>query len=280
VAEQFPRSIDLPSQSPLFWVEQKDRYLRQLLIRDIEALTKRRLVVYFGNRFENAMIDGRDPTFMAELLGDVGEAPVDLMLEVTGGVTDATEAIIALIQHQVKDFRAIVPHSAKSNGTLLCLAAKSIVMGAPSELGPIEPAINGIPCTILSDDAMKNMNFVLHKQGVFALQQSKTIAKSLLAAGMMAGKTPAEIDEITNKLSTRETYASHGSVIHHREAVTLGLKIEYLPPEDPVWERLWLLYCMYESDCRKNRYLKVFEGRARSTAVAAPAPAPAVPAKS
>jgi ClpP class serine protease len=168
------------------------------------------------------MIDGRDPTFMAELLGDVGSEPVDLLLEVTGGVTDATEAIIALIQHQVKDFRAIVAHSAKSNGTLLCLAAKSIVMGAPSELGPIEPAINGIPCTILSDDAMKNMNFVLHKQGVFALQQSKTIAKSLLAAGMMAGKTPSEIDEVTNKLSTRDTYASHGSVIHHREAATLA----------------------------------------------------------
>lgn len=252
-----------------------------MLIRDIEALTHRRLVVYFGNRFENAMIDGRDPSFMTELLGDVGEEPVDLVLEATGGVTDATEAVIALIQHQVKDkdFRAVVAHSAKSNGTLLCLAAKSIVMGAPSELGPIEPAINGIPCTILADDAMKGMNFVLHKQGVFALQQSKTIARSLLTSGMMASKTPAEIDEVVNKLSTRDTYASHGSVIHHREAAALGLKIEYLPPGDAIWERLWLLHCMYEADCRKARYLKVFEGRARSTAVAAPPPPPPAPPK-
>ena len=30
------RATELPAQSPLFWVEQKDRYLRQLLIRDIE----------------------------------------------------------------------------------------------------------------------------------------------------------------------------------------------------------------------------------------------------
>src|SRR5947209_11249475 len=52
--EKFPRSTDLPVQSPLFWVEQKDRYLRQLLIRDLEELTGRRLVVYFANRFENA----------------------------------------------------------------------------------------------------------------------------------------------------------------------------------------------------------------------------------
>jgi hypothetical protein len=54
--EKFPRSTELPLQSPLFWVEQKDRYLRQILIRDIEELTKRRLVAYFANRFENAQM--------------------------------------------------------------------------------------------------------------------------------------------------------------------------------------------------------------------------------
>lgn len=275
MADHFPRSADLPAQSPLFWVEQKDRYLRQLLIRDIEALTKRRLAVYFGNRFENAMIDARDSTFMTELLGDVGrDEPVDLMLEVTGGMTDATEALIALIQHVVPNFRVVVAHSAKSNGTLLCFAAKSIIMGAPSELGPIEPAFNGIPATILSEPEVAKQNFVLHKQGVFALQQSKTIAESLLLNGMMHGKDPQEIKSVVQKLSSRETYASHGSVIHHREASALGLTIEYLPPGDPVWERLWLLYCMYEADCRKARYLKVFEGRARSTAIAAPPAAP------
>src|SRR5271170_5145178 len=61
-AERFPRSTDLPSQSPLFWVEQKDRYLRQLLIRDIEEITGRRLLVYFANRYRNeAGIDDADP---------------------------------------------------------------------------------------------------------------------------------------------------------------------------------------------------------------------------
>lgn len=279
MAEHFPRSADVPTQSPLFWVEQKDRYLRQLLIRDIEALTKRRLVVYFGNRFENAMIDARDSTFMSEMLGDVGNEPVDLLLEVTGGVTDSTEALISLIKNLTKDFRVVVAHAAKSNGTLLCLAAKSIVMGAPSELGPIEPAINQIPCTILSDVEMAKMNFVLHKQGIFALQQSKTIAETLLSSGMMAGKPADQIKAVVQKLSSRDTYASHGSVIHHTEATSLGLAVEYLPPENPIWQRFWLLHCMYEYDCRKSRYLKVFEGRARSTAVSAPPAANPAPVK-
>ena len=117
--EKFPRSVELPSQSPLFWVGQKDRYLRQLLIRDIEDLTGRRLVAYFANRFHNAQIDGRDPAYMAELLGDIGDEPVDLLLETGGGQTDATEALISLIRNLCTDFRVIVANAAKSNGEVV-----------------------------------------------------------------------------------------------------------------------------------------------------------------
>ena len=84
-----------------FWVEQKDGYLRQLLIRDIEEITGRRLVVYFANRFEQAEIDTRDALFMTELLGDIGSDPIDLLIETNGGQTDATEALISTIQNVV-----------------------------------------------------------------------------------------------------------------------------------------------------------------------------------
>lgn len=268
--ETFPRTSDLPGQSPLFWVAQKDRYLRQLLIRDIEALTQRRLVVYFANRAAGAQIDQRDPPFVYELFGDVGKEPVDLLLETVGGITDATEALISTIQSMTSDFRVIVPSAAKSNGTLLGLAAKTIVMGAPSELGPIEPAVQQIPVSILTQPAVAASNFVLHKHGEFTLQQTRALARRLLSAGMMKGREPGEIDETIHKLSTRDHYFSHGSVIDHREAANLGLNVTYLPPEDETWQRIWLLSCMYDHDCRQSHYLKVFEGRARSTAVAMP----------
>ncbi len=269
--EKFPRSNELPSQSPLFWVAQKDRYLRQLLVRDIEALTGRRLVVYYANRAANAQIDTRDCSFILELFGDVGAEPVDLMLETSGGMTDATEALVSTLQNLTTDFRVIVPNAAKSNGTLLGLASKSIVMGAVSELGPIEPSVNQIPASILIQQQIAQQNFVLHMAGTYGLQQTRALAKRLLTAGMMNGKTPAEIDDVVHKLSTRDVYFSHGSVIDHREAAALGLNITYLPLEDATWQRLWLLSCMYDHDCRQGNYLKIFEGRARSTAVAAPA---------
>jgi len=268
-AERFPRSLDLPLQSPLFWVEQKDRYLRQLLIRDIEESTGRRFVVYFANRFEQAEIDARDPLYMTELLGDIAiTEPVDVLIETPGGQTDATEALISAIQNRISDFRAVVGKAAKSNGTLLCLAARSIVMGTPSELGPIEPMVGGIPCSILTEQKIAEQNFALHMSGQFALQQSRAMAKRLLSAGMMNGRSIGEIDDVVQKLSSRDVYFSHGTAIDHAEALALGLKVEYLPPGDDLWERIWLLHCMYDHDCRKSHLLKIFEGQSRSTAVA------------
>jgi hypothetical protein len=113
-------------------------------------------------------------------------------------------------------------------------------------------------------------NFPLHKFGEFALNQSRKLARTLLSDGMMAGKPPADVDEVVQKLSSRDVFFSHGSAIDHKEAAALGLNVTYLPPDDVLWQRIWLLHCMYEHDCRKARYLKVFEGRMRSTAIAAP----------
>jgi ClpP class serine protease len=251
--------------------------LRQLLIQDVQELTKRKLIVYFANRYENAQIDQRDIALMAELCKDTEDKPADLMLETSGGGTDATEGLISLIQTRIPDLRVIVPNAAKSNGTLLGLAAKSIVMGANSELGPIEPQVQGIPCSILTDPAMAAQNLVLHRYGQFALQQSKALAERLLTDGMMKGQAKATIEETVKKLSSRDVFFSHGSVINHKEAAALGLNVEYLDPSNQIWQRVWLLYCMYDYDCRHNRHLKVFEGPNISTGIAAPPPTPPAP---
>ena len=49
----------------------------------------------------------------------------------------------------------------------------------------------------------------------------------------MKGRQPNEIDDVIAKLSSRDVYFSHGSVIDHVEAANLGLKIEYLKPDRP-----------------------------------------------
>jgi hypothetical protein len=159
-------------------------------------------------------------------------------------------SVTSLTQTLAPDLRVIVVNAAKSNGTLLCLAAKVIVMGATSELGPIEPAVNNTPCTILSQPEIAQQNY-----GVYALQQTKALAKRLLMAGMMKGKQETEVAAVVQQLSSRDKYFSHGSVINHAEAKSLGLTVEDLPPEGQL--KMWLLYCMYDHDCRRDRYRKV-----------------------
>ena len=268
--DQFPRSSTVPTQSPIFWVGQKDRYLRQLLIRDIETLTGRRLLVYYANRFLGAEINQRDRDYFVELFGDVNGEACDLFIETSGGDTDATEGLIHLIQDLAPDLRVIVPNAAKSNGTLLSLAAREIVMGPSSELGPIEPSLAGIPSSVLMEPQMAQQNFALHKLGMFAYEHSKQIAYRLLSSGMMESRTHEEVKAVVDQLAGRETCKSHGSVINHREAQNIGLRIRYLPDGDEVWSRIWLLYCMYDFDSHRTRLQKIYEGRSRSTQVAAP----------
>ena len=211
---------------------------------------------------------------MVELMSDLKGSPVDLMLETSGGLTDAAEAVISLLKNSVDDFRVIVANAAKSNGTLIALAARSIVMGATSELGPIEPSLGGIPCSILEMVEVASTNFPMHMLGKFALKQSRNVATQLLKKGMLSGKSDIEIGAVVDALATRDKFPSHGSVVDHKEALELGLVIDYLPPEDAVWQRIWLLYCMFDYDCRKAKYLKMFEGRARSLALVAPSSLP------
>lgn len=264
----FPRGKLRPKQSPLFWVQQKDRYLRQLLICDIEELTGRRLIVYFANRYvANSEINIGDVSFMTELLGDLDGAPTDLLLNTGGGETDATEAIVSLLQSSISDLRVVVPHSAKSNGTMICLASKEIVMGPASELGPIDPSLGGTPTSILADDNVKQQNFPLHKLALYAIEQTKKLATSLLENGMMRGRQREEIEPTVQKLASRDEFFSHGSVIDHAEALKLGLNVRFLNGGDEFWERIWLLYCMYAHDAGANDVVKIFEGRARSLAV-------------
>lgn len=275
----FPRTAQLPDQTPLYWVGQKDRYLRQQLIRDIEALTNRRLIVYFANRFApGSDIADDDPIYLTELLTDVpSDAPVDFMIETNGGKTDSTEALVSILQNRITDLRVVVANAAKSNGTLICLASKAIVMGPSSELGPIDPHLNGIPCTVLSQPQVAVSNFPLQQLAELGLKQTRKLATRLLRDGMLAGRDDAAIESAVQSLATRDTYFSHGSTIDHREAAALGLSITALPADDPIWKRIWLLYTMYDFDARRDGYLKIFEGRALSTAVAQPPSALAAP---
>jgi hypothetical protein len=180
---QFPRGKALPKQSPLYWVGEKDRYLRQLLIRDVEEQTGRDLIVYYTDCNTAAQIDHSDDKYLLELLGACTRGGVDLLLETNGGLTDATEKVVTILRDQAPGLRVIVPKRAKSNGTLIALGATSIVMGAGSELGPIDPSISIQPGNNVPAQFIANMGERANPLGSVDIYRShRTIAARVTTA--------------------------------------------------------------------------------------------------
>jgi hypothetical protein len=269
----FPRGLAFPDQSPLYWVDQKDRYLRQLLIRDIEEATGRSLIVYYTDCQTNAQIDHYDDQYLLELVGDVKNGECDLLIETNGGITDATEKVVSILRAQLSYLRVVVPKRAKSNGTLLALAADEIVMGPASELGPIDPNLQLQPGTFVPAQFIvrspQPVDPIIHQAADHAIKQTQKLAKTLLRNGMLKNKADPDIDRLVEQLSTRDVYYSHGSVIDAEEAKSMGLNIAKLPNSDPLWKWFWLLRCMYEADARKTKVIKIFEGRRISNSIEA-----------
>ncbi|MBW4022002.1 MAG: hypothetical protein HIU92_02525 [Proteobacteria bacterium] len=267
--EPFPRGIGLPKQSPLFWAAEKDRYLRQLLLRDLAARWKRRQLVYFTRCDGVAQIDMDDDRPFAELLSDCGTDPIDLHLETNGGYTDAAEKLLTMLHPYRRQLRVIVARRAKSNGTLLAIAADQIVMGEVSELGPIDPNITlgpgqSVPAQFVLQ--APGADPILHQIAASAVSQTKGLATQLLTTGQFASKV-ADVAKTVDDLSGRSTYPSHGSVIDCKEAQRLGLNVTYFAPDTDDWKWVWMLRCLYEQDARRNGLVKIFEGHAISNSV-------------
>jgi hypothetical protein len=282
--------ISIPPQTPLYYSEHRDKYSRQQMIKDIQDVTGRELIAYVANIHHPAGgIDQNDVLAFGDLMHDKADKDLDLLLQSPGGDIDIAEKIIYMCRSSTKSFRVIVAESAKSAATLIALGADEIVMGYISELGPIDPQVSvttasGEPMDRPARsflDGLKAIQKEVNRAGgrlspvYFPLLQQldpalldfceKAILRSRRFAIKWLTKHQCEGDskkakEIADKLLNPKRYLSHGTVIDYKEASDeLGLCVKYLPPQDPLWQACWRLYCNYESDMRANELAKIFE---------------------
>jgi hypothetical protein len=183
------------------------------------------------------------------------------------------------------ELRVIVPDCAKSAGTLISLAAQSIVMSDTSELGPIDPQIvttspdgkqTSRPAQAYIDaynemieqiakgltgpaiDALiAKFDPVLLDMCQKASKRSRKFAEKFLTMGMFRGKA-ANITEIASKLDSNQTWLSHGAVIDVEDAQTIGLNIDYRDEHENEWQAYWRLYCEMRLTLNSNTE-KLFE---------------------
>lgn len=119
---------------------------RAAIYKQIERLRGSRVVAFVtGDRANMQTQIGNDAV---DLFGDHLDAMfpttrISLILYTLGGSTMAAWNLVNMIRMFCDELEIIVPHKARSAGTLMCLGADKIVMTKQATLGPIDPSLTG-----------------------------------------------------------------------------------------------------------------------------------------
>lgn len=165
--------------------------------------------------------------------------PVLMVLLSSGGVPGSAYLIGKLCrEYSNGQFLVVVPRHAKSAATLLCCAANEIHMGSLSELGPIDPQINGLPTLGLKNSIEHIAQLVSENPKSFEMfakylnmsiepvqigyyervaESAMQYAENLL--NTHSENLPRNADLIANELVYK--YKDHGFVIDKTEAMKI-----------------------------------------------------------
>ena len=81
---------------------------------------------------------------------------LDLFLHTPGGDIAATESLVHYLKEMFgNNIRAVIPQMAMSAGAMLACSCSSILMGKHSNIGPVDPQINGIPAIGVIEELAK-----------------------------------------------------------------------------------------------------------------------------
>ncbi len=283
----------MPSWNELFESVQQDKALEEKkkeFFRNLQSITGRNYVVYFscwqqkqgipGGAFS---IDDDDRNgFMNALYGLDKSKGLDLILHTPGGDFAATQSIVGYLYSFFSgDVRVIVPHTAMSAGTMMACASKEIIMGRHSNLGPIDPQINGMPANEFVDlfmqalnDIQKGVNIAYWKMTLQkypptffgmcnnAIKASKKVVGQWLERSMLIGKSKADIDNTVNYLADYHSHLQHNTRLMIDDLRdNTALKIVNLEDNQEFQENILSLYHCYQIMAGQSNVSKLIENQ-------------------
>jgi ClpP class serine protease len=235
--------------------------VRRAYLRKLFEHTGRNVITYYSGWLSKPGLGQSDINdedkngFMMAVHNLDRKKGLDLLLHTPGGDIAATESIVDYLHKMFgKDIRAIVPQLAMSAGTMIACSCRSIVLSKHSNLGPIDPHLNGIPAygvteefrrawkEIQKDPAKVSMwhPIISQYRPTFlsrcenAIKWSGDFVREQLRTVMFEGDVDAaaKAAAIVKKLTDYRGNKTHSRHIHHDECKAAGLKIETLE-DDP-----------------------------------------------
>lgn len=231
------------------------RTVRCNYIKALSEKTGRSTIVYYSGWLSapgflpsHVINDDDKSGFMQAAHKVAHKSGLDLVLHTPGGSVTAAESIVDyLLKSFNDDLRVIVPQIAMSAGTMIACASREILMGRQSNLGPIDPQVNGLPAyDVLSEfdravkDSAVNPGAAQMWQTIIgkyhptflsscehAIALSKEIVQRWLQEKMFEGDSDAanKANQIVDSLSSRDGNREHGRHIHAERCASIGLKV-------------------------------------------------------
>lgn len=259
------------------------RYLRRLY-----KLTGRPVIAYYSGWLSNPRLAGIEvndedkSAFMMAVHGLPKDKGLDLILHTPGGGIAAAESLVDYLRRIFgKDVRAIVPHLAMSAGTMIACSCKSIVLAKHSNLGPIDPQLNGLPAAAVKKeiekalleiktdpDALKVWQFILSKynptfigQCEQAVDWAEAFVKKALMENMLHGDPEADkkSKKIVKALSDIDANKSHSRHIHIDDCINLGLTVEKLEDDQKLQDAILTVHHCFMHSFSESGAAKIVE---------------------
>jgi len=267
------------------------RRMRVECYADISKLRGRPLLVYAVKMTErdgaNISINISDLDGFNDLVEtNKTSKEVDILIHSPGGSIDATERIVQMLRSAFDKVHFLVPHSAYSAATMLCLSGDSIVLHPNATLGPIDPQINGVPARLLKN-GFKNIKEKIMVEGPESLpayipliqkfsiellefcDDTEKLAKILVCEWLskyMFQNDPAEVKKINDAVdffSNYNTHLTHSRPLNFKAVDSLGLKITEASPD--LATLLWEAYVNIAGFFEGSMFVKLYEDNTRIT---------------
>jgi ATP-dependent protease ClpP protease subunit len=220
--------------------------------------------------------------FMAAVHQLKRDRGLDLILHTPGGDIAATEALVKYLWEMFdKNIRVIVPQLAMSAGTMIACAARSIVLGKQSSLGPIDPQIGGVPAQGVLDEFQIAVESIKRdpastplwqqivsryhpsflNECVQAINWSRTMVHGWLSENMFGGDPAHEAtaQAIVGFLGDHLVTAAHSRHIPLSKCEQIGLKIERLENDKKLQDLVLTVHHAYMHTFSMSPAVKIIE---------------------
>ena len=207
---------------------------------------------------------------------------LDLILHTPGGSISATQSLVDYLHKMFKgNIRAIVPQIAMSAGTMIACSCKKILMGTHSNLGPIDPHLNGVPaygvikeflraCEEVKDDPDKIpiwQSIIRQYRPTFlsqcenAIEWSNNFVREQLKAVMFKGHADADAkaDRIVKQLTDYSGNKTHNRHIHLEECEKMGLDVDRIEADQKLQDLLLTVHHCFMHSLMNTPSFKMIE---------------------